>query len=128
MKYSYILNIKYPNLGVVQDIPVFVMVAIVLRFFPSCVKEQKTGPDVDGTTSVFILSVLNNIFYNNTFLLFSAPHLALVLCREGGNTEIMCMQEEVHSIVGEYTPDTLGGKRVGLKHLVMEEKMMSVLV
>ena len=89
MKYSDILNIKYPNLGVVQDIPVFVMVAIVLRFFPSCVKEQKTGPGVDGTTSVFILSVLNNIFYNNTFLLFSTLHLALVLCREGGNTEIM---------------------------------------
>jgi len=84
-------------LGVVQDIPVFVMVAIVLRFFPSCVKEQKTGPDADGTSSVFILSVL-----------------ALVLRREGGNTEVMWMQEEVHSIVGEYTPDTLGGKRVGL--------------
>ena len=117
-----------PNLGVVQDIPVFVMVAIVLRFFPSCVKEQKTGPDEDGTTSVFILSVLNNIFYYNTFLVFSAPHLVLALCREGGNTEVMCMQEEVHSIVGEYTPDTLGGRRVGLKHLIIDEKRMSVLV
>jgi len=84
-------------LGEGHNIPESVMVAVDLRFFPSCVKEQKTAPDTDGSTSVFILRVL-----------------ADVLCSDEGNTDMILMQEEVHSTVVEYTPATLGGRRVGL--------------